>query len=56
MIHWIDSEKGWYDFINPEFWPDIQECANPITWTHTEDVEDGYVESMLYEDYGYVGD
>lgn len=56
MIHWIDSEKGWYDFINPEFWPDIQECVNPITWTHTEDVGDGYVESVLYEDYGYIGD
>lgn len=54
MMHWIDSEKGWYDFINPKFRPSIQECANPITWTHTEDVGDGYVESVLYEDYGQI--
>lgn len=50
MWHWIDSIKGYQDFMNPTFYAEIAKMDLPIFWQHFG--KDGI--ETPYEDYGYI--
>ena len=50
MWHWIDSTKGYQDFMNPTFYAEIAKMDLPIFWQHLD--EDGV--ETAYEDYGFI--